>query len=222
MERPDITLGELLRSEPFGLMSPLTSLCFLLVGASLVALPDSRRRHSLRAFASLGLSVVLLVTCTIFALGYLYGSPLLYGGTIVPPALPAILGLASLGAALLDLARQSAWPPHEGEETSGRSILALVLVFVIVATGIVTTGYLIHQGAEERYRAEVDSGLAAGMAQKADELAEFRKERLEEAGFFRQKALCGPGASSRRPTDSHRGHSTGRVAVEGLPGPPVV
>jgi len=69
-------------SAPTGRMSPITASLFLQAGLSLSLLPFARTARLASgpavAFTSTGLVVVL---------GYLYGTPLLYGGWIIPVAL---------------------------------------------------------------------------------------------------------------------------------------
>jgi len=71
-----------------------------------------------------------------------------------------------------------------------RALYVLGLIFVVLAAGIVTAGYLYHRNYEQQYRAEVERQIAAIAELKAVELADWRKERLGDAAvFFRNAAF---------------------------------
>ena len=69
-------------------------------------------------------------------------------------------------------------------EKKERSVLILILVFIILSAGIVTAGYLYYHNHEKHYRTEVERQLSAIAELKADELAGWRKERLGDASVF--------------------------------------
>ncbi|MDQ7786244.1 MAG: PAS domain S-box protein [Thermodesulfovibrionales bacterium] len=69
-------------------------------------------------------------------------------------------------------------------EKKERSFLILILLFLILSAGIITTGYLYYQNHEKHYRAEVERQLSAIAEMKVDELVGWRKERLEDAAVF--------------------------------------
>ena len=72
----------------------------LSLGALALLLPHHRDLYRVL----LGLSVMLLVLGAAFALGYVYGRPLLYEGIFVPLRLPTSLSFMLLGAGLLTVA----------------------------------------------------------------------------------------------------------------------
>lgn len=72
----------------------------LSLGALALLLPHHRDRYR----ALLGLSMALVVLGAAFALGYVYGRPLLYEGVFVPLRLPTSLSFLLLGAGLLAVA----------------------------------------------------------------------------------------------------------------------
>jgi len=69
-----------------------------------------------------------------------------------------------------------------------RGLNALILVFVGLAVGIITGGYLNYQNYEKQYRAEVERQLSAIAELKVGELVQWRKERLGDAAVFYQNA----------------------------------
>ncbi len=60
----------------------------------------------------------------------------------------------------------------------------LLLVFVILAAGIVAAGGLLYRSQQERYQTVVEHKLAAVADLKVSELSMWRKERLKDAGIF--------------------------------------
>jgi len=61
---------------------------------------------------------------------------------------------------------------------------ALLLIFLILATGIIWAGYFYYRQYESHYRLEVERQLAAIGDLKADELTQWRRERLADARVF--------------------------------------
>ncbi|MGA2243082.1 MAG: PAS domain S-box protein [Verrucomicrobiota bacterium] len=60
----------------------------------------------------------------------------------------------------------------------------LVLSFAILALGIVVGGTVYYQHYQRQFRTEVERQLSAIAELKAGELAQYRKERLKDAGIF--------------------------------------
>lgn len=58
------------------------------------------------------------------------------------------------------------------------------MVFVLLAAGIVTTGYIYYRSHEQAYRAEVERHLSAIAALKVGELMQWREDRLSDAVIF--------------------------------------
>ena len=66
----------------------------------------------------------------------------------------------------------------------------LSLIFAVLAAGIITAGVFYYRHHERRYRAEVESQIAAIAELKAVELADWREDRLGDgAVFFRNAAF---------------------------------
>jgi PAS domain S-box-containing protein len=169
-----------------GHMSPVTAVCFLLSSLSyLLSLPLSRGRRSLFNL-SWWLACCLIGTGSILALAYLYGLPMLYGSVFIPPAALTSMAFIALGTALLALAAPQAWPSRPDVGSATRASYAFILVFVLLASGIVTAGYLYYRNYEKRHRVEVEHQLSAIADLKADELVHWRKERLGDAALLYQ------------------------------------
>jgi two-component system cell cycle sensor histidine kinase/response regulator CckA len=87
---------------PTGRISPLTALGLLLASLSLLFIGLASGHRALGAVGgSLAFAVGLLGF--VVTLGYLFGAPLLYGGSVVPMPFPTALAVGCLGLALLGL-----------------------------------------------------------------------------------------------------------------------
>jgi PAS domain S-box-containing protein len=174
------TIGQ----APIGYMSPITAVCFLLASVSFLAslpLPGRAPWKTRLAFWSAGL---LLAVGTVLSLSYLFGTPLLYAGSIVPPAAPTSVACAVLGIGLLRLAAPRGWAPVAPTEPATRGWHLLVAVFVLLSIGIVGIGYLYFRGQAQQIRTNVERQLSAIAALKVDELVHYRQERLGDARLF--------------------------------------
>ncbi len=73
-----------------------------------------------------------------------------------------------------------------------RAAYPLVLIFVLLVAGIVMAGRLYYWHYERQFRAAVERQLSAIAKLKVDELVQYRKERLWDAGaFFKNPAFSG-------------------------------
>ena len=111
---------------PIGRMSPVTAATFVAAGLSAcLLLPRSRSSRLAQQYvghsaSTLGL-VVALVGAT-FLLAYMYGAPLLYGGTIIPMSATTAIAFVCLGTALVTAAGPDCFPIRyvTGDSTSAR------------------------------------------------------------------------------------------------------
>jgi len=102
-----------LEGIPIGRMSPVTGATFFLAGLStLTLLVRSRVPGSVRWpgdwSATLGVLTALVGTTVLLA--YLYGTPLMYGSTIIPMAATTAIAFLSLGLALTAAAGPASFP----------------------------------------------------------------------------------------------------------------
>ena len=65
-----------------------------------------------------------------------------------------------------------------------RSPYILILIFIILAAGIITAGRFYYHHYKENYRVETERRLSAIAKLKVDGLVQWRKERLDDAGVF--------------------------------------
>jgi PAS domain S-box-containing protein len=127
---------------PTGRMSPWTAFGLLLASLGFLFLGFARR-HRVRdaAGASLALGVCLLGG--VVTLGYVFGTPFLYGGTAVPMAFPTALAVGCLGLALVGLAPRDSAPlrPFTGPSIGAK----LLRAFLPIAPGILVVEALVDQ-----------------------------------------------------------------------------
>jgi PAS domain S-box-containing protein len=165
-------------------MSPVSAFCFLLASLSFLSSLSRTAIRPWRSTLALGVAGVLVGTSFVFLLAYFFGSPLLYGGTFIPPALNSVLALVMLGLALMALAGwevgRSGRLPGGGSKTA----FAFALIFVLLAAAIITVGYRSYRNYERSYYSTAERQLMTIADLKVEELVQYRKERLEDASVF--------------------------------------
>ncbi|WP_395739834.1 PP2C family protein-serine/threonine phosphatase [Prosthecobacter sp.] len=124
-----------------GRMSPITALNFLLICIAILALLKVR----LRFWAGPAAAVVLAISGVV-VLGYLHGTPLLYGGTIIPVALPTAAAFILLGSSIIAAIGAECWPLRSWQGESTRAMLLRwflpAVVLVALAEGLLRTHFL--------------------------------------------------------------------------------
>ena len=169
---------------PVGHMSPITALCFLLSSLSYLLSLSSSRGSSWRASTAWLLACLVIAISLLLILAYLYGTPFFYDSSFIPPAALTSMAFMALGISLLALAAPHAWPSRRQAESATRASYTFVLVFVLLAAGIVVAGFLYYRNYEMRHRKEVERQLSAIAHLKVDELVQWRKERLGDAAVL--------------------------------------
>ncbi|MBI5419354.1 MAG: response regulator [Deltaproteobacteria bacterium] len=103
----------MLGTIPMGRMSPATGAMFFLAGFAmcLLALPGGGKGRDASGSDLAGILGSLIVTAGLtFLLGYLYGKPLLYGGGIIPVALPTAFAFLLQGIGFVAAAGRDRYP----------------------------------------------------------------------------------------------------------------
>lgn len=115
-----------------GRMAPMTAINFVFVAMAMLSLTSPRRAGRACTLAALAtvVSVVILV-------GYWYGTPLLYGGSIIPVALPTACGFFLCGTGIMAAAGPDAWPLRTFLGGSTRALLLRAFVPVIILVSLV-------------------------------------------------------------------------------------
>lgn len=122
---------------PVGRMSPITATSFVLSGSALLLLlfsPEGKQRT--KGIAAYLATIVLSVGIVIL-LGYLYGTPLLYGGTIIPVALTTAIAFVFLSFGLITAAGPDYLPlrlfiGHSVRARLMRAFLPITIAFIVI------------------------------------------------------------------------------------------
>ncbi len=167
-----------------GHMSPVTAFGFLLASLSFLASLSTSTTRPWRIVLAFGAAGLLAGTSFIFLLAYIYGTPLLYGGTLLPPSLNSVLTFVILGLALMALAGWMAGLSGGWSGDGSRTAIAFALIFILLAAGIVTVGYRSYRHFEQNSYSAAGRQLAAIADLKVNELVEWRKERLADGAIM--------------------------------------
>jgi PAS domain S-box-containing protein len=136
---PDI---ERLGAIVLGRMSPVTGILFFLSGIALLVCLFCRARRWPREAAS-GLGAIVSFSGSVAVTGYLFGSPLLYGGATIPLAATTAAAFLFLGLGLTAAAGKKTFLMRElsGPSASARLLRGIlpVIVLAIVIDGVLGT-----------------------------------------------------------------------------------
>jgi PAS domain S-box-containing protein len=152
------------RTYGAGPMSPITAVSFLLICATMVLLliaPEHRATWLSASLASVVVSVGLVVL-----LGYLYGTPQLYGGGYRYVALPAGVMIVFLGTGLIAAAGPEHFPLRLLVGPSIRALLMrsfLLVIFVVILIDGTFHSLLLQLGITEALRAALSALIALGI-----------------------------------------------------------
>jgi len=125
IDRMILNTSGVLGKVPVGCMSPITGGNFLLAGVALLLLVLPSYGRLLRDIASC-LAVATTITGFVVILGYLYGTPILYGGNTVPMAATTAIAFVCLGIALIATSGSECLPVSIFAGTSTRARLMRV------------------------------------------------------------------------------------------------
>ena len=184
-EHLGLTISGMVDNAPIGHMSPATALCFLLAGLSLVAVLRSFPDRTGWAITGFGLAALLALVSMVFLLAYFFGTPLLYGGKFIPPALTSIIALAALSAALLTIAKPQAWAAGtQADAETLRASRSFMLIFLLMALGLLKVGSIYYEQNAKLQRTSIERELSAVADLEVNELLKWREERLGDAALL--------------------------------------
>jgi len=131
---------------PVGCMSPITSGNFLLGGIALLLLTLPSYGRLIRDIASC-LAVATTITGLVVILGYLYGTPILYGGNTIPMAVTTACAFVCLGIALIATSGPECLPVRLFAGTSTRARLMRVFfpttIIIILVENFVNAFFIL-------------------------------------------------------------------------------
>lgn len=127
-----------------GYTSSMTAIAFLAAAASFLAMLLSDDGKNLQKNITSLLSAAVALLGLVVTIGYLYGSPLLYGGTVVPMASTTAIAFISLSTGLILATGKDIWLVHLFSGDSLRSrlmrvFLPLTLIAVIFEGWVIVT-----------------------------------------------------------------------------------
>lgn len=129
-----------------------------------------------RSAAAFWWTAASLFVVSLILLAYLYGASFLYTEPLsltgAGPGIALAIAVVTLGAIAIASGRRAKVP------------VALVLVFMLLAAGILLTGGLYFRDDARRYRTEVERQLSAVADLKASQLTEWRSERMGDVSLF--------------------------------------
>ena len=123
---------EMFGAVPTGRMAPMTALNFVFSSLGLLALTG----RNLRSWAG-PLGALATIISAVILVGYWYGTPLLYGGRIIPVALSTAWGFFLCGVAIVASAGRAQWPLRVFLGNSTRAVLLRAFVPVIIAAALI-------------------------------------------------------------------------------------
>lgn len=125
IDRMILNTSGVLGKVPVGCMSPITGGNFLLAGVALLLLVLPSYGRLIRDIASC-LAVAMTITGLVVMLGYIYGTPILYGGNTIPMAITTACAFVCLGIALIATSGLKCLPVRLFAGTSTRARLMRV------------------------------------------------------------------------------------------------
>lgn len=189
IERLGLGAADTQAGIPIGHMSPVTAFTFFLISLLFLTLLAARTESAWRAKGVWFAAVMLAAVYAVLILAYLFGPPVFFGGAFIPPAANTSVAFIALGIALAGLSRPLAWPqPDRPDQDERTSVRALIVVFLFLASGIISAGYFYTRNHQRQFLAEAEQQLSAIANLKVGELRLWREERLGDAGFFHQNS----------------------------------
>jgi PAS domain S-box-containing protein len=183
-ERLGFDFSGTVHGAPIGHMSAVTAFCFLLLSLSFLASLRGAAGWSWRTISALGLAGLLFGICFVFLLAYLFGTPLLYGGRFIPPALNTLLALTMVSMSLMILAWQPSGLHDRRRADVPEASLVMLLIFILLAGGIITIGTIYYRYSVQNHRQAMEAQLAAVAELKVGGLMQWRKERFWDAAVL--------------------------------------
>ncbi len=184
-----------------GRMSPITAANFLLAALAMLLLAPARRAP---AGGAAGLASIVVAVSLVVLLGYVYGTPLLYGGKIIPVALPTAIAFLFLGLGLIAAAGPDHFPLRPFLGPSARALLLRAFLPVTAAT-VLASGLLYHS---IPFHVEVNRALLAALLASTSAVV--------VSVVVSQTARVIGGAMDRAGSERARAEETLRRAYDGL------
>ena len=183
---------ELFWAVPTGRMAPLTASNFVFIAIALLALTGTQPAKFGEPFGAL----VTLIGAIVLV-GYWYGTPLLYGGHIIPVALSTACGFFLSGIGVTTAAGAEGWPLRTFLGDSTRAVLLRAFVPLITAAALIN-GWVnttlpswihVNPAVTSAICAVIFTALIAIIISQISNLVGGRIDRAEAARNFAQAEL---------------------------------
>ncbi|MCX6149554.1 MAG: PAS domain S-box protein [Ignavibacteriales bacterium] len=189
-EHLGLSINKYFDGLPVGHISPATAIGFVVCALSFLLSLTQSDKNTKRAWTALVLAFLVIIISMLFLIAYLFVSPLLYGSGVIPPSLLTSLAFFILSVGLLVSAGLQIWTYDPVKDASmARVPYVLLLIFILLAIGIVTGGYFAYQNYEKNFRTQVENQLNIVAELKVDQLDQWRKERLGDANVFYRNSV---------------------------------
>jgi len=137
---------QFLGTVPTGHMSPIASWLFIFICLGISGIRQNNA--TMIKYIGGGVSLTVLVASSVFLIGYLYKAPLLYGGHIIPEALPTAICFLLFSIYLLRVYEVRYWSFNLIKENAiSRRLLKTMLpivIFIVVLQGFLITNFSIN------------------------------------------------------------------------------
>ncbi|MEW6721392.1 MAG: PAS domain S-box protein [Thermodesulfobacteriota bacterium] len=184
LEHLGMTIDGTIQGLPLGHMSPVTAAYFLLACLSFLLSSRSPAEDGIRLRLARWSASLLIVLSALLLVAYIIGRPLFYAGGMIPPAATTGVAFLALGISLLGIGFGDGKVAFRRAEPVTREEYALVLVFVLLAAGIVAAGHFLFQRFEKNHRTQLESQLSSIASLKVSGLQQFREERSGDASIL--------------------------------------
>jgi len=185
IEQLGMSLHVSFNSTTIGHMSPVTAICFIIAALSFLLLITPKYLDIKKSFLAFWITILLVFISITIILAYIIGAPLMYTGTIIPPALPTSICFLVFGIGLLIKISLKIWQGNVFTDAfDSRFFIVYLLVFVFITFGIATTGYFFYNNFEKQYTKDIEQQLSTIADLKVNQLVQWRKERLGDANIF--------------------------------------
>lgn len=131
----------LFQGLPEGHMSPLTALLLIASAISLLLVINRNLKSGLTNKTAASLAFVVMLGGMVLCIGYLYGTPLLYGETIIPVAFSSSIVFVILGIGLVAAAGADNWLVNIAAGVNTRSRLLRVFL-PIITIALIFNGWI--------------------------------------------------------------------------------
>ena len=176
-----LSISGSIANSPIGHMSPITALSFIAVATSLFLSQNISVKHSHNAILGMVITLAFMLLCLAFFLSYLFGAPLFYDGSFIPPALNTLIGFLFLAVALFDTNFHCAQIHDNWLGKLAKNSTVFVWGFIGGAVLIISTAYAYQRQHEIDYKEEKSQQITAIAELKSREIQLIRKEWLEDA-----------------------------------------